>query len=252
MSSPEIKVLKFYEGLPVDPPDEGVPVNVVSQKFRTVEQIDPTTTGANAVSIANTSSIMKFTNGGLISLSEISGADKNQLLIAINSTGNDAEIINGAGILTGTGDNLQWANGSAVFMAFVESLDDWLVIGGSGGGGGSAQKKYPLANNQSITDVVGLILDATKYTSYFIRMEVERIGTISYRQIVEFKAVYSGTVWTMEQGGYVGSDLIQAAIANTQEITLVTTAAGQLRYSSGNLAGHTKSNLKVILEGLKL
>ena len=129
----EIKVLEFYEGTPVDPPGENPPVNVVNQKFRTVEQIDSTTTGANATSVANTASIMKFTNAGLISLAEIAGADKNQLLIAINATGADREIVNGSGILTGTGENLPWANGSAVFMAYIESLSDWLIVGGSGG-----------------------------------------------------------------------------------------------------------------------
>lgn len=247
----EIKVLEFYEGTPVDPPGENPPVNVVNQKFRTVEQIDSVTTGANATSIANTSSIMKFTNVGLVSLAEIPGADKNQLLIAINATGADREIINGSGILTGTGENLPWANGAAVFMAYIESLDDWLVVGGSGGGGGAAQKPYTLANNQSITNVTGLLLDSTKYTSYFVRMEVERLGTSKYRQIVEFKAVFDETNWTWEQGSYIGSDLVQGAIVNTQDVVLTLTTAGQVRYATGNLAGHTKSTIKVILEGLK-
>lgn len=247
----EIKVLKFASGTVVDPPDAEVPINVINQKFRTVEQIDAITTGASATSVANTSSIMKFTNAGLISLANVLGADVNQLLIVINDTGNDTEIVDGADIITGTGDNLSWPDGAAIFMAYIESLDAWLVVGGSGGGGAS-QKSYSLTNNQVLTNVTALILDQTKYTSYFIRMEVERIGTIIYRQIVEFKAVWSGSVWTMEQGSYIGSDIVQAAIVNTQDVVLSVTAAGQIRYATGNLAGHVQSNIKVITEGLKV
>lgn len=249
----EIKVVKFLNGVKTSV-DHGSPsIDLILKKIRTPESTS-NISGANAVLPSPLTSFVLLNNPALVSILNIDPATTYELLIIHNSTGVPIAIKASGNIMLGTIDEeLIMEDDSSILLYHIESLNKYTVIGGTGSGGGSSQKKFPLANNQNvIADVVGLLLDATKYTSYFIRMEVERLGTLSYRQIVEFKAVYSGTAWTMEQGSYIGSDLIQPAIVNTQEISLAITAVGQVRYLSGNLAGHTKSNLKVILEGLKL
>jgi len=247
----EIKVLTFAEGTPVSPPDSEVPADFISQKFRTLEQIDSTTTGSNATSVANTSSIMKFTNAGLVSLTEIAGADINQLLIIINGTGNDVEIINGSDISTDTGANLTWENGTALFMAYIESLAIWKIIGGSSGGG-SSYKKYTLTNNAGTTNITGLILSSSVFTSASYDFEIERIGSSTFRQIIQAQAIWSGTAWSLTFGNYSGSDIIQDSITSTEQVVLtIHSTTGQIRYSSGNLAGHTKTTLKVFQNRMK-
>lgn len=131
----EIKVLKFAEGLVVLPPDPNIPINVINQKIRSVEQIDSVTTGINATSVASTSSILRMTNASLSSLSDIAGDIDCQFLILINNTGAAFDINNGSGILTGTGSIITLANNASIWLLKLDSLLSWLVVGGSGGGG---------------------------------------------------------------------------------------------------------------------
>ena len=93
-----------------------------------------------------------MTNAGLTSINGIAGFTNNQLLIWINKTGNvvtvkhNSAVTPANGILTPLGVNIDVPDGGDLFMAYVQSLARWLVIGGSGGGGSSGSKFYAVQN----------------------------------------------------------------------------------------------------------
>lgn len=118
---------------------------------------------------------------------------------------------------------------------------------------GLGNEVYTLLNNQPTPQsLTGLLF--TGYTTVFGSYEVERYnGTVKYRQAgyVIFKYDSTALDWTIDQGNYVGDDLIQSAIANPQEITLSIDSSGQISYTSGNMdsfgySGKLKLNLNRI------
>lgn len=110
---------------------------------------------------------------------------------------------------------------------------------------GAAQENYVLANNQALTNITGLIFNSSTYKSVFFDYEIERIGTSTYRQAGNFLAVYNGT-WSLSFGNYQGDTIIEDSLLNDFNITLsIDSASGQIKYSSGNQAGHTSSKIKL-------
>jgi hypothetical protein len=110
---------------------------------------------------------------------------------------------------------------------------------------GAEQENYTLLNNQSVTDITGLLFDSNANKSVFINYELERIGSSIYRQVGSLIAVFNGT-WSITFGNYQGDQIIDDTLVNTYSITLsIDPTTGQMRYSSGNLAGHTSSKIKI-------
>lgn len=153
----EIKVLKFAAGTPVDPPDAEVPINVINQKLRSVEQVDAVTTGANATAVASTSSILRLTNVLLTSLDDVAGPSEGQFLVVINDTGDAIDVNNALGILTGTGLLLSLEDGASIWMLYLTSLASWLIVGGSGGGGGTTTVEGTLGAPIVVDPAVGIV-----------------------------------------------------------------------------------------------
>ena len=110
---------------------------------------------------------------------------------------------------------------------------------------GAEQENYTLANNQSLTNITGLIFDSSTYKSVFIDFEIERIGSSTYRQSGSLILSYNGT-WSITFGNYQGDPIIEDVLTEDYGITLsVVGATGQVQYSSNNLPGHTSSKIKL-------
>lgn len=107
------------------------------------------------------------------------------------------------------------------------------------------QENYILNNNQTVTDVIGLLFDSSNYKSVFFDYEIERIGSTIYRQTGSFIAVFNGS-WSLSFGNYQGDTILEDTLANPYSVVLtINSSTGQIRYSSGNQPGHTSSKLKV-------
>ena len=204
-----------------------------------------TLTGANQTIVHPNTSILRLTNVGLTSISDIDSKVDGKGIIIMNDTTGVLTIRNNANILTGSGEDLEVAIGGCISMIYSSGSAHYRIIGGAGGGG-VGQKKYVLTNNQTLTNVVGLLFSSTTETSFKLLIEVERVGAATYRQVIEVLGVFDGVNWSVGFGNYVGSDLIQSSITNVQEIILSITSGGQFQYASGNLSSHVKSNLKVV------
>ena len=110
---------------------------------------------------------------------------------------------------------------------------------------GGVQEDYALANNQALTNITGLVFSSTSYKAVFIEYELERIGSSTFRQVGTMILSYNGT-WTLNLGNFQGNSIIEPTLVNAESITLtVDSATGQFKYTSGNLAGHTASNLNL-------
>jgi hypothetical protein len=112
---------------------------------------------------------------------------------------------------------------------------------------GGSQENYTLLNNQTGTNITGLVFDSTLYKSAFISAEIERIGSSQFRQTVDIQLYWDGTDWNLTSGNSSGSDILNESITATQHIVLSINSSGQVSYDSGNLAGHTSSKLKLLI-----
>jgi hypothetical protein len=112
---------------------------------------------------------------------------------------------------------------------------------------GAEQENYTLSNNQSVTNIPGLVFDSSAYKSVFFNYEIERIGSTIYRQTGSFIAAYNGT-WSLSFGNYQGDQIIDDSLVVPQNITLsINASTGQISYSSGNQSGHTSSKIKLYI-----
>jgi hypothetical protein len=112
---------------------------------------------------------------------------------------------------------------------------------------GGDQENYVLSNNQSVTNLTGLLFNSAEYKSVFIDFEIERIGTVTYRQSGSIIAAYNGS-WSITFGNYQGDTIIEDTLVNPFNITLsIDSSSGQIKYSSGNQPGHTSSKIKLYL-----
>ncbi len=112
---------------------------------------------------------------------------------------------------------------------------------------GGDQENYVLLNNQSITNLTGLLFNSAEYKSVFIDFEIERIGTTTYRQSGSLIAAYNGT-WSITFGNYQGDTIVEDTLVNGYNITLsIDGATGQIKYSSGNQVGHVSSKIKLYI-----
>ena len=110
---------------------------------------------------------------------------------------------------------------------------------------GGAQEVYTLLNNQATTAISGLIFSSSAYRTAFIDYELSRVGGATYRQSGSIIVSFNGT-WSLSLGNYQGDSIIEDTLLNTQSITLtINSSTGQISYSSGNLASHTSSSLKL-------
>ncbi len=165
----EIKVLKFYEGVPVNPPDPDDPLFATLQVIKTVEQIDSTTTGANATTVSVTASIFTLTDPGLVSIDMIPGIVDGQVVIIHNRTGGTVTFNNLTGataanqIDTGTGANLAVEDGAAIIVNRAPSVNKIQIVGGSGGGGGGSPELVgSIASPEEITASTGIPFTSAK------------------------------------------------------------------------------------------
>ena len=106
--------------------------------------------------------------------------------------------------------------------------------------------KYVINNNQTLTNLTGLSFNSTFEKSAVLKFEIERVGSIEYRQILDAHVLFDGTSWMISFGNFTGSDLRQDVLELEQEVTISITSGGQIQYSTGNLTGHTSSSIKVI------
>ncbi|MCS6281478.1 MAG: hypothetical protein HUM72_12670 [Dolichospermum sp.] len=130
-------------------------------------------------------------------------------------------------------------------MTRVVSFADGFTSATSPVVSGASQENYTLNNNQSTSDIAGLIYSSSQYKSIFIDYELERVGSTTYRQAGSFLAVFNGT-WTLTFGNFQGDSIIEDTLLNTYSVVLsIDSSTGQIRYSSGNQVGHTSTKFKV-------
>jgi hypothetical protein len=112
--------------------------------------------------------------------------------------------------------------------------------------GGDSLEIFTLLNNQSVSvNITDLIFSSTEFKTVFMEYEVERVGTLTYRQSGSLIASFNGA-WSYSLGNYQGDSIIEESLLNTYSITLsVDASSGQFSYTSGNQAGHTSSKLKL-------
>jgi C1q domain len=140
-------------------------------RFRLGFDVDAATTGADALLPEPAAPIMVLTNASLVSIDRI---DSNESLayILINRTGVDVTIKNAAGspanqqILTGTGADLDFKNGSAIWLAYDSDTTKWQVVGGSGAGG-TGVIADTMGNILALPRVAGAIYFATDELAYY-------------------------------------------------------------------------------------
>jgi hypothetical protein len=110
---------------------------------------------------------------------------------------------------------------------------------------GGSQENYTLLNNQTSVNITGLVFDQAIYKSAFISAEIERLGSSQFRQTVDIQLYWDGTTWNLTSGNSSGSDILNTAITSTEHVVLAINTSGQVSYSTGNLAGHTSSKIKL-------
>lgn len=130
-------------------------------------------------------------------------------------------------------------------MTRIVQFSDGFVSASAPVVSGGSQENYDLLNNQTGTEITGLVFDSLLYKSAFIDAEIERNGILSYRQVIQVQLYFDGTNWNLTTGNSSGDDLLNPTITETEMITLFIDSAGQVSYDSGNLAGHTSSKLKL-------
>lgn len=108
--------------------------------------------------------------------------------------------------------------------------------------GGTFQAQYTLTNNQASAATI-LTLDPTAVKTHFYEMEIERLGSLEYRQSITAVLTYNGS-WELNLGSWQGDEIVLDALDNTYNITL-TISGNNLQYTSGNLSGHTLSKIKI-------
>lgn len=111
---------------------------------------------------------------------------------------------------------------------------------------GAVQENYTLLNNQTLTNIAGLVFDNSVVKSVFFNYELTRTGTIPRRQTGAFQMAYNST-WELSFGNYQGDTIIEDVLTQDYGITLSVTPTGQIQYSSNNQAGHTSSSLKIYI-----
>jgi len=130
-------------------------------------------------------------------------------------------------------------------MTRVVNFADGFTSGSEPLISGSALETYTLSNGVGLTNVTGLLFNSLFYKSVFMDFEIERVGTSTYRQTGSLIISYNGT-WVMNFGNYQGDSILQDPIVDDYGITLsIDSASGQVKYVSGNQAGHVISKLKV-------
>lgn len=104
---------------------------------------DSTTTGS-AAELAAVSGHVRLTDASLVSLAMIPAASSGGIKFSLyNDTGNALTVLNNAGataanrIFTGSGNDINFANGSSLSLVYDSAESKWLVVGGTGSGGGS-------------------------------------------------------------------------------------------------------------------
>jgi len=106
---------------------------------------------------------------------------------------------------------------------------------------GASEETYTLNNNQSTTNISGLLIDPTDFTTAFFNYELERIGSSTYRQSGQFQIVWNGSSFSLSFGPFDGDNLMGI------DTTLSVLNSGQFQYSTVNLTGHTSSKLKIFI-----
>lgn len=106
---------------------------------------------------------------------------------------------------------------------------------------------YPLANNQVVAaDVIGLSFNSITELSAFIDYELERVGSSTYRQTGRIVVIYDGSSWSLKFQAFSGDEIIQDSLVNNQDVVF-SIVSGQVKFQSGNLAGHVRSTLKALV-----
>ena len=111
---------------------------------------------------------------------------------------------------------------------------------------GAVQENYILANNQSLTNIVGLQFDSASIKSVFFKYEIIRIGATTYKQVGTFQMAYN-TSWELTFGNYQGDSIIEDVLTNDYGMTLSVTSLGQIQYSTNNFIGHVSSEIKLYI-----
>lgn len=115
----------------------------------------------------------------------------------------------------------------------------------------AGQEEYSLTNNQaSFANVTDLSLTGLASASGF--MEIERIGSSTYRQIIHLNFIYNGSDWSLAPGAYSGDNLLQESSITSSEQIALTVTGSQVQYKTGNLSGHTSSKIKLWLTRFQL
>lgn len=193
-------------------------------------QTDASTTGSNADLTAPTKTVIRLTNGSLVSIQRILTMAASQMSVLVNKTGNAITLINnfGAnGFFTGTGSNLVLNPDSSVILIFDSVSSRVMVIGGPQGGTvADVSFHVSLTTNQSIaltTDTI-VLHDQVEYDtdSGF------NIGTGEYTIPTGRggKWMFTGQVFFSAFAGYAYSIVKVNGLLRTQAYNAVDTSYG--------------------------
>ena len=124
----------------------------------------------------------------------------------------------------GTRVTAAWANALRTAGASLEAALTALV----GGGGSLTEQSLAIPDNQSVTDLTGMLASST-YRCTRIRYTIKRIATATVMEHGELVILYNGTTFAMFQAWFVGDP---AGVTFT-----INSATGQVRYTSDDMAG---------------
>lgn len=115
---------------------------------------------------------------------------------------------------------------------------------------GSIQENYTLTNNiSSATNINGLVFDSAETITAFGSFELTR-GT--YHQAGSAMFICDAGVWSISLGNFDGDSILNDALDNTYNVVLSFGTAGQVQYTSGNLAGSPTTILKLVITRIRV
>lgn len=114
----------------------------IGKKFSLSQTVNSSLSGSSAELTDPGFGIVKVTNAGLVSISQIANSVASQFFVLVNGTGNEISLIPNAGptasknIHTGTITPLRLPNEGSVILSYDDDASSWQVVGGTGSGSG--------------------------------------------------------------------------------------------------------------------
>lgn len=114
----------------------------ISESFKLLEASDSSTTGTATTLTLPGEPVVRLTNASLVSIAMIASPARGHLLMIINDTGADIDLLNDSGataanrIITGTAADFTLKNYAVALVYYEINSSRWRLMGGGGGTGG--------------------------------------------------------------------------------------------------------------------